>query len=222
MKNIIRFIRENPVFADILLLILSMSLIHLFYVLYVSPISTKELEAALSLGSVPERTLWLILKDFEQELCLILGLWCLFLIFSRYQMRNEDNQLIAFDFLSLSENGADIDSIERRLEEAETLGMKGYMLAGVRIYVETFRSSTSSELAKREALDYFILTEENLDAKLNLINYILWAIPLSKGTLPQVTENLVSRLKIIINIELFGFASIPFLATLMARGVGLG
>ena len=54
------------------------------------------------------------------------------------------------------------------------------------------------------------------------ITYVLWAIPLSKGTLPQVKENLVSRLRLIINIELFGFASIPFLASLMARGVGLG
>jgi len=53
------------------------------------------------------------------------------------------------------------------------------------------------------------------------ITYVLWAIPLSKGTLPEVTENLVSRLRLIINIELVGFASIPFLATLMARGVGL-
>ena len=52
--------------------------------------------------------------------------------------------------------------------------------------------------------------------------YVLWAIPLSKGTLPKVTENLVSRLGMIINVELIGFASIPFLATLMARGVGLG
>jgi len=53
------------------------------------------------------------------------------------------------------------------------------------------------------------------------ITYVLWAIPLSNGDLPQVTDNLVSRLRLIINIELFGFASIPFLATLMARGVGL-
>ena len=53
------------------------------------------------------------------------------------------------------------------------------------------------------------------------ITYVLWAIPLSKGTLPQVTQNLVSRLRLVINIELVGFASIPFLATLMARGVGL-
>tara|TARA_B100001250_G_C19813692_1_gene797080 strand:- start:4559 stop:5047 length:489 start_codon:yes stop_codon:yes gene_type:complete len=54
------------------------------------------------------------------------------------------------------------------------------------------------------------------------ITYVLWAIPLSKGTLPLVTESLVSRLRLIINVELVGFASIPFLATLMARGVGLG
>ncbi len=54
------------------------------------------------------------------------------------------------------------------------------------------------------------------------ITYVLWAIPLSKGTLPQVTESMVARLSLIINVELIGFASIPFLATLMARGVGLG
>ena len=54
------------------------------------------------------------------------------------------------------------------------------------------------------------------------ITYILWAIPLGKGNLPQVTEDLVSRLRVIINVELVGFASIPFLATLIARGVGLG
>ena len=53
------------------------------------------------------------------------------------------------------------------------------------------------------------------------ITYVLWAIPLSKGNLPKITENLVSRLRLIINIELIGFASIPFFATLMARGVGL-
>ncbi len=53
------------------------------------------------------------------------------------------------------------------------------------------------------------------------ITYVLWAIPLSKGNLPEVTSALVSRLRIIINIELLGFAFIPLLATFMARGVGL-
>ena len=53
------------------------------------------------------------------------------------------------------------------------------------------------------------------------VTYVLWAIPLSKGELPNVTTDLVARLRLIINIELIGFSSIPFLATLMSRGVGL-
>ncbi len=53
------------------------------------------------------------------------------------------------------------------------------------------------------------------------INYVLWAIPISKGKLPNVTPSLVSRLKLITNIELIGFGLIPFFATLMARGIGI-
>ena len=53
------------------------------------------------------------------------------------------------------------------------------------------------------------------------ITYILWSLPLRKGELPVVSEALASRLRWILNIELVGFALIPLLATLMARGVGL-
>lgn len=52
------------------------------------------------------------------------------------------------------------------------------------------------------------------------ITYILWAIPLRKGELPQVGESLATRLQWILNIEILGFALIPLLAALMARGVG--
>ena len=51
--------------------------------------------------------------------------------------------------------------------------------------------------------------------------YVLWAIPLSKGNLPEVSLNLVERFRLIINIELIGFALIPLFAALMARGIGL-
>ena len=53
------------------------------------------------------------------------------------------------------------------------------------------------------------------------VTYILWAIPLRKGELPKVSEALAKRLGWILNIELVGFALIPLMAVLMARGVGL-
>ncbi len=51
--------------------------------------------------------------------------------------------------------------------------------------------------------------------------YILWAIPLSKNKLPEISKNLVDRFRFIITAELIGFATIPIFATLMARGIGL-
>jgi putative membrane protein len=53
------------------------------------------------------------------------------------------------------------------------------------------------------------------------ITYILWAIPLRKGELPKVSESLAGRLRLVLTVELAGFAVIPLMATLMARGVGL-
>ncbi len=53
------------------------------------------------------------------------------------------------------------------------------------------------------------------------ITYIRWSIPLTKGDLPIVGSELVARLKLVLNIELVGFALIPLFATFMARGVGL-
>ncbi len=53
------------------------------------------------------------------------------------------------------------------------------------------------------------------------ITYILWAIPISKNELPALNQSLVSRLKLMINIELIGFSVIPLFAALMTRGFGL-
>ena len=53
------------------------------------------------------------------------------------------------------------------------------------------------------------------------ITYILWAIPISKNKLPSINSELVSRFRLIINIELIGFLFIPLIATLMSRGIGL-
>ncbi|MFY8148628.1 MAG: DUF2214 family protein [Prochlorococcaceae cyanobacterium] len=53
------------------------------------------------------------------------------------------------------------------------------------------------------------------------VTYILWAIPLRRGEAPAVSEALARRLSWILNIEIAGFAAIPLMATLMARGVGL-
>ena len=103
-----------------------------------------------------------------------------------------------------------------------------YGIAGVALLVSgiyrVIKFGQGSEFYTQNPIFWTKITVFALVGSLSLyptITYVLWAIPLSKGNLPQVTDKLVSRLRLIINVELVGFASIPFLATLMARGVGL-
>ena len=103
-----------------------------------------------------------------------------------------------------------------------------YGIAGIALLISgiyrVIKFGQGSEFYTENPIFWFKIIVFALVGSLSLyptITYVLWAIPLSKGTLPKVKENLVSRLRLIINIELVGFASIPFLATLMARGVGL-
>ena len=123
-------------------------------------------------------------------------------------------------------------SLKPNLNRQESISMVVadiiYGIAGIALLVSgiyrVIKFGQGSEFYTENPLFWTKMVVFGLVGSLSLyptITYVLWAIPLSKGELPNVKSNLVSRLKMIINIELVGFASIPFLATLMARGVGL-
>ena len=103
-----------------------------------------------------------------------------------------------------------------------------YGIAGIALLVSgvyrVIKFGQGSEFYTQNPLFWTKMIVFGLTGSLSLyptVTYVLWALPLSKGELPNVSNNLVKRLRVIINIELVGFASIPFLATLMARGIDL-
>ena len=49
--------------------------------------------------------------------------------------------------------------------------------------------------------------------------YIKWVMNITKGGQINISDNLIKRLKIILNFELIGLLSIPLFASLMARGI---
>lgn len=54
------------------------------------------------------------------------------------------------------------------------------------------------------------------------VSFISWVPALQKGTAPKVESTQVNRLIWLIRTEIVGFALIPLLAALMARGIGIG
>ena len=131
----------------------------------------------MQLGKVPERTLWLILKDFEQEAVLVLGLWCLLLLFERYKTFNDDARLLNVDFLELNDSKFSSEQIESRLAEAEGLALNSYLVPGIRSFWDYYLMFGSIEGARRASFDFYVLREESLESRLQLVNFILWAIP---------------------------------------------
>nr|YP_009530288.1 hypothetical protein PMNZ_011 [Paulinella micropora]AXY62977.1 hypothetical protein PMNZ_011 [Paulinella micropora] len=53
------------------------------------------------------------------------------------------------------------------------------------------------------------------------VTYVLWIIPLLRGNIPNVNQQVISRLSLILNTEIFAFIIVPLLAALMTRGIGL-
>ena len=63
-----------------IVLIISAILVHLAYIGYVRPEADLILEAARQAGQSAPRDLIIVIKDYEQEICIILMLWGSFLI----------------------------------------------------------------------------------------------------------------------------------------------
>ena len=129
---------------------------------------------------------------------------------------------LIFERISLKPNPNQKETISMVVADI-TYGIAGVALLVSGIY-RVIKFGQGSEFYTQNPIFWTKIVIFALVGSLSLyptITYVLWAIPLREGILPKVTQNLVSRLRLIINIELIGFASIPFLATLMARGAGL-
>ena len=184
MKALAKFAINNSLVVDILGLLISGVLVHLVYMFWIDPSASQLLYIAQEQGEPPPRTLAIILKDPEQEICVILGLWCTWLWLFRYQLFMDEPHLLKTDFLDLRNKTVFNDHLleELRSNVAEKLQNAPHLqLLGV---VETVLNTLEPQRPIsqfKEASDIGAaacdLYLEQLDAKLSLNKYILWAIP---------------------------------------------
>ena len=170
--------------VDILGLLISGVLVHLVYMFWIDPSASQLLYIAQEQGEPPPRTLSIILKDPEQEICVILGLWCAWLWLFRYQLFMDEPHLLKTDFLDLRNKTAFNDDVLAELRNDVSVKLQNaphLQLLGVvetvlntlepRRPISQFKEASDIGAA---ACDVYL---EQLDAKLSLNKYILWAIP---------------------------------------------
>lgn len=163
---------------SVVALIVSIIVVHLFYIGYIRPEAQLILEAARAAGTSAPRDLVVILKDYEQEICLILMFWGTFLIVEKCVTILKDRYLFNVDLLGeAAEESDDLGNVLHALEQLpdriRTTPLVRTVLASLRRYLITGDVHNTSEAieANVEALAL------KLEAENSLIRYLIWAIP---------------------------------------------
>ena len=172
----------SKLIKSLIALIISVLVVHLIYIGFILPNADIAIEAAKNQGQAIPRNLFVILKDLEQEICLILMLWGTYLIVNKIVAIGKDRYLFDEKLLDFS----DIQN-NNKIEAAKTA--RGQLAT-----LPTDIVKTSLVQTLMVGLDRFLITKdvhytaEAIDAKIDalvlsieaensMIRYLIWAIP---------------------------------------------
>jgi len=163
---------------NISVLVIAILLVHLIYVGYIWPVSDLAIQTAAESGLAVPRTFAVILKDLEQEVCIILFLWTLFLILSKMSSIMKARYLYDVDFLGdLSVN---VEQVNKILEKLLGLGFREQKKPLIEIVLTSLRrfKTTNNIQNTSESIDSSLeALASKQDAENSMIRYLIWAIP---------------------------------------------
>ncbi len=161
-------------------------LVHAVYVTVVRPNAQAllaEQAQRLEAGEAPttERSLFIILKDYEQESCFILMLWAMAIMGMKARDAQREWQLLSREFIPIAEGVSILPEDTREYARpvqalAAELGdrlLTRALLAALQRFASTRNVQDVSE-AVRSICD---AEAGRLESELSMIRYIAWAIP---------------------------------------------
>jgi biopolymer transport protein ExbB/TolQ len=168
----------NKRIQDIAILAGLVILVQAMYSLWILP-NVRAIEASvLESGQILPRNFFIIVKDFEQQVCLILFLWGIYLCIKKFMQLSSQAYLYDVDFLAdIGGSSADMQKILKSLDELpeqiSEVPLVQIASSALRRYVITGSIQNASE-AITPALENMAVKNE---AELSVVKYITWAIP---------------------------------------------
>jgi len=170
--------KMSPMAKSLAVLILSAITVHLAYIGFIRPQADLVMEAARHAGHSAPRNIFVILKDYEQEICIILMLWATYLILSKSMAILRDRYLFTVDLLEdAEETGGDLETALTNLEalpaETRKTPLMVALMASLRRYLITSDVQNTSD-AVESSVEALAIRQE---AENSMIRYLIWAIP---------------------------------------------
>ncbi|QIB66035.1 MotA/TolQ/ExbB proton channel family protein [Kineobactrum salinum] len=179
--------RLSPEFTyQLFALLIAIIVVHAVYVGAIRPSADAQLQQQLALQAagedfVPERTLAVVIRDFEQEACFILLFWALAIM--AYKARNalREQALLQQSLLEIPEGTSvlpeDAREYSRSLEalpgEQQDFLLPRTLLSAL----QRFATTGSIQAVSDTIREHCEVESDRLDSELSMVRYIAWAIP---------------------------------------------
>ncbi|MDZ7684907.1 MAG: MotA/TolQ/ExbB proton channel family protein [Gammaproteobacteria bacterium] len=167
-------------------LIIAVIIVHAVYVSIIRPNAREVLEEqAVQINQnpdyVPERSAYVVIRDFEQETCFILMLWAFSLMGYKAWRNVEERKLLQLDLIPLSEGTSILPEDTREYSrpiQALPESQQQYLLPRALLTaLHRFRSTRNIQDVSNALRAICESESERLDSELSMIRYIAWAIP---------------------------------------------
>jgi biopolymer transport protein ExbB/TolQ len=176
----------NELFFQLIALMLAVILVHGVYVTVVRPnadsIVKRAAEVAAAGGEyVVPNSFFVVLKDFEQEACIVLALWALAIMGYKTRTTMRESRMLEMPLVSVSEGTrilpGDAGQLVRPLQSLPGQ-QQGYLLPrALTTALSRFQVTSSVESATEAAHTACESESSRLDSELSMVRYITWAIP---------------------------------------------
>ena len=182
MKN--RFSTEltYQVFSLLIIIIV----VHAAYVAVIRPgaeaaLAQQAEQINIDKNYVPERSVVVLIRDYEQEACFILMFWALVIMAYKSNYLFRERSLLDINILHAKEGvkflPQDTRELSRQLQ-ALPVAVQDFLLARA-LQVALHRFSSTQNIQDVSSATHLICESESerLDSELSIIRYITWAIP---------------------------------------------
>lgn len=167
-------------------LLVSVLIVHAVYVTVVWPNAAAILERDRAMmkqdpNYTPQRSWYIVLKDYEQESCFVLGFWALAIM--GYKARNaaRERRMLDQPLLGIGEGTRILPEDTReyvRQVKALPVPEQGLLLPRALVNALQRFGATRNVQDASSSTNALITSEaDRLEAELSMIRYILWAIP---------------------------------------------
>ena len=167
-------------------LIISIILVHLVYVTLVRPNADAILQQQVELAAtgepfVQDRSLYVVLRDYEQETCFILMFWAMAIMGLKGRSALAERSLLNENFVQISEGISilpeDTREYTRPLQALPEASRESLLPRTLLAALHRFASTRNVQDVSEAVKSVCDSESDRLDSELSMVRYIAWAIP---------------------------------------------